>query len=174
MNDNTSTIIDFIDEPSSQKVDNQILIEGRYFYKASVIRQLFNSSSASRDCLNRVQGMSKYLDSEDKVRSIEDVFFVGAPILTLRPTPEVAAIRKIKVGGKKRKFLNGDELQNENTALKLQKIDLKEDGDKLFWMGGFRNNKFEEEGRHCRSFQPKVETAADGKTFHVFSKSFVG
>ena len=45
----TSSIIDFVAEPSYQGtiIDNLVLIEGKYFYKASVIHQVLNTSSLS-------------------------------------------------------------------------------------------------------------------------------
>ena len=53
----TASIIDFIAEPSYQGtlIDNWVFIEGKYFYKASVIRQVLNSSlCASKDRLRRM------------------------------------------------------------------------------------------------------------------------
>ena len=37
-----SSIIDYVDEPSGARHDNQIQIEGEYFFKASIVRQLFD------------------------------------------------------------------------------------------------------------------------------------
>ena len=71
----TSSIIDFVAEPSYQgaTIDNLILIDGKYYYKASVICQLLNDpSSSSKDYLKRVRGLSKYVDDRPQDLDIED------------------------------------------------------------------------------------------------------
>ena len=69
VNEYVSSIIDLIEErsTSSPRIDNQTLIDGKYHFKASVVRQLFNGSPSSRDRLRRVQGLSKYCENEDVI-----------------------------------------------------------------------------------------------------------
>lgn len=145
-------IIDYVEEPSSCiKIDNQIMIDGKYYYKASVIRQLFNSNIMSRDRLERVQGMSKYMDETQKVCNLEEVLVTGDPSLVMEKHTILCAINVMKVGGKKKKFLDH------------------EDGDKLIWDGKCIGSEFDAQGKNCRSFQPELEWI-DGKHTHVFSK----
>ena len=70
----TSSIIDFV-----TKVHQ--LINGKHYYKASVIRQLLNdpSSSSSKDRLKRVQGLSKYMQmvGHKIYIDIEDIIILG-------------------------------------------------------------------------------------------------
>ena len=81
----TSSIIDFVAEPSYQGtiIDYQVLIEGKYFYKASVIRQVLNTSSlsASKDRLRRVRGVSKYADDKSADIDVEDMILLGDPLI---------------------------------------------------------------------------------------------
>ena len=96
-----SSIVDYVEEPSGTKYDNQIQIEGEYFFKASVVRQLFDQSSASSDRLKRVQAMGKYMDEGKSDMNLDNIVMLGDPILH---KISVAVIKDIIVAGKKRRF----------------------------------------------------------------------
>ena len=155
----TSSIIDFVAEPSYQGtiIDNQVLIEGKYFYKASVIQQVLNtsSSSVSKDRLRRVRGISKYAD--DKSADIEDMTLLGDPLIfTVGSSVKLGSVKDIQKGGKKLKYISGSTLQDENVIINLLELDLEDDGADMKWQGNHKDS-FKIERKFCNSVQPEIK-----------------
>ena len=87
-----------MDEPAGGKHDNQVQIGDEYFFKASIVRQLFDQSSASSDRLKRVQGMGKCVDEQkNSDLDLNNVVMFGEPLLYENSG---SVIQEIKIGTK--------------------------------------------------------------------------
>ena len=69
---------------SDTKIDPQILFNGKYVYKQSVVKQIFQQGVISGDRLRRVAGLTKYL-STTTVEDIDNVILIG-DVVTVRTT----------------------------------------------------------------------------------------
>ena len=63
--------------------------------------------------------MAKHRDSVEKVDDIEDILLVGDPLLIVTPTSKIASVNELILACKKRKFLNGTQLQDD-VSLKVR------------------------------------------------------
>lgn len=95
-------------------------MDGEYFFKASIVCQLFDSASASSDRLKRVRSLSKYNDLSGK-DALENVVMLGDPILVDK---SIAVVKRLTSENKQVKVLNRDKLQDPNVLLDVQFIDL--------------------------------------------------
>ena len=159
------SIIDYIQEPTKSH-DAQIQVDGSWYFKASVVRQLFNGTSASNDRLKRVVGLSKYHD-QTSTQNIENVIMQNDPIL-FNANMSLCLIQKLLVGGKDTKYIDGDSLQDKNVNLVLRKLKLVPDGEYWFATGETSGNDIKATGEKCRMIQPEI---VNGKL--AFSKSLV-
>ena len=167
----TSSIIDYVAPPGPQKYDNQILIEGEYFFKASVVRQTFDSSSGSNDRLKRVKGMSKYKDDkENESLHLDNVAMIGDPLL-VRKT--IAIIIDMKYCNKKLTVLDGEKLRQDNVILTVRPIELTVHNEHFVWTGEFKGGKrMKVAGSECNMLEPDLLTI-DGKSCFAFDRSFI-
>ena len=170
-----SSIIDYVEEPAAtRKFDNQLLVDGEFFFKASVVRQLFDSASGSSDRLKRVNSLSKYNDLTGNKDALENVVMLGDPILF---DQSIAVVRKLTSANKKVKVLDGDKLHDPNVLLDVQFIDLTlqdlEDGVMFVWTGKFKGGiKKKVLGSECNLVQP-VLVNYDGKSCFAFDRNFI-
>lgn len=79
-------LIDVISQPQSTgkiKHDPQIMVDGTYVYKATILKNAFSDSPLSRDRLRRVQGLTKFITqgNESNANAIEDAIMVGDPLI---------------------------------------------------------------------------------------------
>ena len=153
------SMIDYIQEPSQSNSDTQIIVDGTWHYKASIIRQLLNR-------LKRVEGLSKFCNgSKSTVKNIENIVMQSDPILY---ESTLALIHKLIVCGKETKYIDGDSLQDKNVTLVLRKMKLNLEGEHYFATGETTGKYIKTTGEHCRMIQPEV---VDGKL--AYNKSLV-
>ena len=164
-----SSIIDYVEAPSGKKYDNQVQINGEYYFKASVVRQLFDTSSGSKDRLRRVQAMGRYHDEPDQKIWLDNVVMIGDPVLV---DNKITVILKITKSNKKLKTLNGDDLQQENVVLSVQEIDLSMRGEMYVWTGKVNGKPMTVEGSKCNMVQPSL-VMVEGKSCFGFDRSFI-
>ena len=170
-----TSIIDYVEEPSGRTYDNQILIDGQYYFKASVVRQLFDSSSGSSDRLKRVQSLGKYNDVSGKTSmALDNIVMIGDPVLVDRT---IATIKSITLANKPVKVLDGEKLQDANVSLSIQHIELSmqslDVGVMYVWTGKMKGPvKKKVPGSKCNLIQPTLVTV-EGKSCFAFDRNFV-
>lgn len=167
----TSSIMDYIDEPSSRtKHDNQIEIDGEFYFKASVVRQLFDQSAASNDRLKRVRAMSRYQDDEEQQKLwLDNVIMIGDPLLA---DNKISVITKIMKSNKKIKTLSGNDLQEESVSLMIQHIELTVQEEMYVWTGKVIGKPYKVPGSKCHMIQPSL-VMVDGTSCFAFDRSFI-
>lgn len=148
-----------------------MVIDGKYFYKASVIRQLFDSSSASSDRLVRIRSLGNYKDSESSL-ALDNLIMLGDPILVKR---SIAVVKNIKLANKSVKVFDGEKLQGANVLLYVQNIELTmksmETGMMYVWTGNFEGPvKKKVLGSECNMIQPSLVTI-EGKSCFAFDRN---
>ena len=151
-----------------------MLIEGKYFYKASVIRQVLNTSSlsASKDRLRRVRGVSKYADDKSVDIDIEDMIILGDRLIfTVGSSVKLGSVKDIQRGGKKVKYIPGSALQDENVIVNLLELDLEDDGAEMKWQGNHKDS-FKIERKFCNSVQPEIKIEGD-KPIYILNNSLI-
>ena len=101
-------------------------MDGKYYYKASVICQLPNdpSSSSSKDRLKRVRGLSIYAD--DRPQDIdEDIIILGDPLIfIIDALVKLGSVNEINKGEEKVRNIADTELKDENVVINLSESTL--------------------------------------------------
>ena len=172
-----TSIIDMVqqDEPNAQKkYDPQILVDGSYVYKATIVKSLFSSSPLSRDRLRKVRGMTKYTDEgNDSSLAIETSLMVGDPLLiSVKEKLQLFKIEAIRVANRKVKSLEVNDLNKANVFIDAKRLKVEEKDGYYIWLGEFIGEKLRTAGTHCHAIQPELKEI-EGRDRFAFDKQFI-
>ena len=143
------------------------MIDGKYYYKASVIHQLLNdpSSSSSKDRLRRVRSISKYADDRPQDIDIEDIIILVDPLVfMIDALVKLGSVKEIKKGEKKVR-----NIALKDVVINLSELNLEIHGIEMKWLGDFKQS-FAVEGKCSSTIQPEIKIE-DQKLICVFNKS---
>ena len=133
-----SSIIDYIESLSESKHDSQIEVDSEYFYKASIVRQLFDICCIKSPVEKRAQALSRF-PNENKMFNLDNCIMVGD---TLLHKDAIVTISQIKVAGKKEKGIAGEKLQSANIFLDVRKLDFFMQDEIFVWSGDYKGEPF--------------------------------
>ena len=104
-NEMPSSIIDLVQQNRTVTYDPQVEVDGKYVYKATVVRSLFGSNPLSKDHLRRVQGLSKFTESARANVSVDNSIMLGDPVLiNVKNRLQIAQIKCIKKANKRSNY----------------------------------------------------------------------
>ena len=170
-NEMPSSIIDLVQQNRTVTYDPQVEVDGKYVYQATVVRSLFGSNPLSKDRLRRVQGLSKFTESERANVSIDNSIMLGDPVLiNVKNRLQIAQIKCIKKGNKKVKLLTTDELNAHNVS--IDAVILSMESNDYIWNGDFLGETFISIGLECYAIQPTLKEV-DGQIHFTFDKQLI-
>ena len=152
---------------SDTKIDPQILFNGKYVYKQSVVKQIFQQGVISGDRLRRVAGLTKYL-STTTVEDIDYVILVGDVVAVRTTSVIVATITGLYEGNSKRKSMNSEALLHAKVGCKQLETSI--DGDKVIWTGNHIGGAFQIQGRMVAQIKADY---CDVEKRYWFDRSFL-
>lgn len=171
LEDNPSETI--IDMMKINHHDNQIDIEGKYVYKATLVKSLFSSNPMSKDRLRRVQGMTKLERNQDDDLRVEDIIMIGDPILMRRNGKlTVAKVSNLVVAGRKTKCVKVDQLNSQNVAVEAQQLKVTESSTHYKWTGELLSQE-KLRGKDCFAIKPDIVEEEDGNLTFAFDKQLI-
>ena len=82
-------------------------------------------------------------------------------------------ILEIKKADKKQKYLNIEELENQNIIIKCQEMELEIKDDRYYiWTGNLLKDPFSIKGSSCHAIQPELKTI-EGKSVLCFDRQLI-
>ena len=171
-------LLDVIPQPQASgqpRHDTQILVDGNYVYKATVLKNAFSAAPLSKDRLRRVQGLTRYVDNQNSQTGIdiEDAIMVGDPILIYQHNEiSVALVCKLERGSAKVKVLSSQQINEKNVLVTCKTLELKPEGDLYIWNGQFRHSEIAIPGSRCFAVSPTV-SHENGKSSFAFDRQMI-
>ena len=169
------SFIDVIDQANTH--DTQIEVDSKFVYEAFILRSLFSGDMMSKDCLRRVQGMTrtnKCFGSDDL--NIDNMIMVGDLILvtTERCELQIAIIMGMSQAKKKERRIPFGRLSDKNVQVdvKIMFIDLQEGSNWYAWNGEYIGTQFKSDGSKVFTICPELREVS-GEFMYSFEHQVI-
>ena len=161
-------LAEFLEDPVTKHPTQLICEDGKYRFKASMVKSAFDGTKGSKDRLRRVRGLSRYIDSSEENVDLDDMLLIGDPIVALTSNT-LCCVTKITVALQKVVQIQGSRLEDANVFLKAKPLKVRETDTELEWDGQLEDAEIDVAGKCCSLIQPTINE--NGKM--SFSRSLV-